>query len=98
MSKLMLLLSEVKGRAISAIWLSPESIELLDYVPRDDDLVPERTNEEQANLDGEDKNNKYVDELELCFTWNIIKQKNTEQHKPWWQMQQMDRCKCRVAT
>ena len=75
MSELMLLLSEVKARAISAIRLSPESVESVDYVPRDDDFVPERTDEGQATLDGDDENNKYVDELESFLQENLSNKK-----------------------
>ena len=75
MSELMLLLSEVKARAISAIRLSPESVESVDYVPRDDDFVPERTDEGPATLDGDDENSKYVDELESFLQENLSNKK-----------------------
>ena len=54
----------------------------MDYKPRDDDLVPERINEDTVTVDDDENVNKYVDELE-CFCKNIYQTENIEQYKPW---------------
>ena len=51
-------------------------MELVDYEPMDDDLVPERTNNDNTVTvdDGDNVNNKYVDEL-ACFLQDNLSSK-----------------------
>ena len=51
-------------------------MELVDYEPMNDDLVPERTNNDNTVTvdDGDNVNNKYVDELE-CFLQDNLSNK-----------------------
>ena len=52
MSELMLLISEIKARAISAFHLCPESVEQVDYIPDNDNHNNNRADVD-SNIDPE---------------------------------------------